>query len=160
MTELSIEYLRQILSYDSQTGAFKWNKTNRKKVGIIHRGYLRIQLNKKKYMAHRLAWAIFYGEWPVHDIDHINRITLDNRIDNLRQATKQQNNQNTKTRKDNSSGYKGVSVLSSGRRRYRADISINGKNKYIGVFFTPEEARDAYIAEAKLLHGEFFSDGK
>ena len=72
-------------------------------------GYRQGSLKGKRYKEHRLIWLYHYGEWPKECIDHINGIRDDNRIENLREATNQQNQFNRKSEKDSSSQYKGVS---------------------------------------------------
>lgn len=85
-------------------------------------------------------------------IDHINRNPLDNRRDNLRICTKQQNYCNRKSPKDNSTGYRGISKKGN---KYQAMITYKCKKIYIGLFDTAEEAHIAYLNKAKELHGEY-----
>lgn len=100
------EYLKERLTYNPQTGVFIWNSSNIKghvKKGKIagskdSRGYIKIQIDRKDYTAHRLAWLYEYGEWPKYTIDHINRIKYDNSINNLRDVTQAENNKNQKRR--------------------------------------------------------------
>lgn len=88
------------------------------------------------------------------DTDHINGNTLDNRRKNLRICTRAQNNTNTRVRKDNTSGFRGV-TWHTYTRKWEAQININGKHTHLGLFKTPEEAALAYDQEAKKHHGEF-----
>jgi len=93
-------------------------------------------------------------------VDHINGIRDDNRIENLRWVTRSQNQYNTKVRKHNRVGLKGVSVDQDKKsNKYQARIIIEGKQKNIGWFSTPEEAHEAYVAKARELHGEYFNEG-
>lgn len=85
--------------------------------------------------------------------DHKNHNTLDNREENLRVCTRNENMRNRSKHKNNTSGYKGVSVSSGGR--WRADIRINGKSHFISTHATPEDAARAYDDGAKKFHGEF-----
>jgi hypothetical protein len=87
-------------------------------------------------------------------IDHINGNTLDNRKCNLRICTHQQNMKNQKRRKNNTSGYKGVS-FDKRDKVYRAHISLNMKRIYLGSFKSPEDAYAAYCEASKKYHGEF-----
>ena len=88
--------------------------------------------------------------------DHINGDGLDNRKLNLRIATHSQNHMNERRRKDNKTGYKGVSLLTSySRPMWQANICINQKQIYLGSFSTPELAYEAYCAAAKHYFGEF-----
>lgn len=85
-------------------------------------------------------------------VDHINRDKLDNRKSNLRSATYQQNAWNSCKCSNNSTGYKGVSPCDG---RFRAGIKIDGKERFIGLFDTPEKAAMAYNEIAQKIHGEF-----
>lgn len=90
-------------------------------------------------------------------VDHINGDTLDNKRSNLRIANKHQNAQNSKLRKDSTSGYKGVSLRTDPRRikRWRAYITHDGKHITVGTYHTAEEAAEAYNDQAKILFREF-----
>lgn len=120
--------------------------------GTIHpNGCRYIMINGKLYGAHRLIWFMVHGKFPVNMLYHINRNKLDNRISNLRETTRQEHMQNqTKARSDNKSGFRGVHLHKQGR--FRADINLNGKLKYLGLFDTPEEAHEAYLAAKRELH--------
>lgn len=90
-------------------------------------------------------------------LDHANGIRTDNRRCNLRFATIAQNNANSKVQRTSILGIKGVNKVISrkGRVRYRAQITVNDKNRHIGLFETPEEAHAAYCAAATAAWGEF-----
>lgn len=90
-------------------------------------------------------------------VDHIDGNTLDNRKSNLRICTDCQNKCNRPEQKNNASGYKGVSKMRNAR--WRAEISYQGKCRYLGVFMSPEEAHAAYAAAAREIHGEFANIG-
>ncbi len=91
---LTQERLKDVLAYFPEAGVFVWKQrvADRIKVGDTagsrhnKTGYLRIRLDGKEYLSHRLAWFYSTGVWPV-EIDHINRNQLDNRIDNLRDVS-------------------------------------------------------------------------
>lgn len=87
-------------------------------------------------------------------VDHANRDTLDCRRSNLRQATYAQNSANSKLRKHNTSGYKGVS-FNKRRQKFEANINFEGTRYPLGFFDVAEEAAKAYDKVAKRLHGEF-----
>jgi hypothetical protein len=89
-------------------------------------------------------------------IDHINGDGLDNRQSNLRCATNQQNQFNSRKRRDNTSGFRGV-CWREDKKRWRARIRVGGKQQHLGLFKTAEEAARAYDEAAKRLHGEFAS---
>lgn len=94
---------------------------------------------------------------PEHlQVDHINRNPLDNRKHNLRLANHQQNSQNIAKRKTSANKYKGIYKRNDGRRKcWVAQIKYNGKNIYIGSFFTQEDAAKAYDVYAFKLFKEF-----
>jgi hypothetical protein len=102
-------------------------------------GYLHGRISKVPYKAHRVLWALYYGDWPKNEIDHINRIRTDNRIVNLRDVTSSQNNQNRKIGLNNKTGVIGVcwDVL---RGKWKATIRLNHKQTNIGRFDCFEEA--------------------
>ena len=150
--------LKELLVYDPETGIFTWKvKRQRASIGDVAtgpdgQGYLRVTLGNERHRAHRLAWLYMHGRWPVDCIDHINLNGLDNRITNLREATKSQNGINRNVRRDNKTGLKGVIFA---RNRYVARIRVNGKTRHIGAYKNPTHAAFAYrIAEA-LVYGEF-----
>jgi hypothetical protein len=91
--------------------------------------------------------------WPQHDVDHIDPDKANNRLPNLRHATRLQNIANTGVRKDNALGVKGVARLSSGK--YAARITKNDKRVHLGTRATIEEAAALYLAAARELHGTF-----
>lgn len=161
---ISAERLRELIDYDQQTGAFKWkpreghHAANRCKPanlpGNINKqtGYLTIRADKKLYQAHRLAWLHAYGEWPVHDLDHINGDKLDNRLANLRDVGNKINRQNMRrARVDSASGLLGAH-FDKRRGRYFSTIKTNGMVKYLGAHLTADAAHAAYVAAKRRLH--------
>lgn len=106
--------LRALLTYDKDTGVFRRNTSSGgQEIGSIagtisKYGYIRIRIKNKAYFAHRLAWLYEYGVWPENEIDHINGEKSDNRLINLREASRSGNNHN-KNIKNSASGVKGVS---------------------------------------------------
>lgn len=154
--------LKALFSYDKETGFFT------RKIGVRGEsigevagtlggdGYWQISIGprgaRKIYKAHRLAWLYVYSEWPEKQIDHINGNRSDNRWVNLREATQSQNNANAARRSDNTSGFKGVM---RGRKKWRAQITVRGKNLEIGTFESPEAAHAAYVDKARSVFGEF-----
>lgn len=154
--------LHNVLEYDKETGIFKWKKNvSRWKAGmeagsINVYGRLTITINRQCFQSHRLAWIYCYGEIPIgYEIDHINNIPTDNRISNLRLATREGNTRNRGKQKNNKSGYKGVSYRKD-IKKYTAQINANGKRKRIGNFDCPIKAYEAYTKVAKEIHGEFY----
>jgi hypothetical protein len=117
-------------------------------------GYRCSYLFGRTMRAHRVIWAIVYGDWPKDQVDHINGVRSDNRICNLRAATHSQNAHNARHSSLNTSGFRGVHRV-YGRDRWQARITFNGKRISLGVYQTPEEAHDAYRRASKQYHGEF-----
>jgi hypothetical protein len=157
MSNLDFTEVSKILEYCRETGMFKWKVRVNSKVpsGATagtpqNNGYILITINSKKYLAHRLAWFMEHGEFPNGQIDHINGNRIDNRIANLRVVTTSENQHNQRSPRGNNP-YLGVSVV-KGTRYWQAHIAANGKQKNLGRFKTPEEARDAYIEAKKIWH--------
>lgn len=92
------------------------------------------------------------GEWPADMIDHKNRDRTDNRWENLREATRSQNNANR--RASSTHGFKGA-TFNRRQGRWMAQTKVNGKRVYLGYYDTPEEAHAAYVAAAERYFGEF-----
>jgi hypothetical protein len=159
MNNFDSTYLREVLEYNPETGIFTWKNPTATcvKVGDIagwidFHGYHSIRLNKKIYRSHRLAWLYVYGKFPEKSIDHINGIRTDNRIKNLREATVSENAQNQrKSMSNNKTGYLGVSKITN-KNKWCAFIKVNGKNKNLGTFETPELAAIAYLDAKRNLH--------
>jgi hypothetical protein len=161
INDLSTGYVRSILSYEPLSGELTWLKTlsNRavagSKAGASRKdGRKIIAIDGRDYVAARLIWLIVTGEWPPADVDHRDLDKGNDRWDNLRLATRSQNFFNKLARRDNASGFKGVSY-DSARDKYAADIQANGKRVRLGRFDTAEEASRAYRAAAIREHGEF-----
>lgn len=152
------ERLREFLSYDPEAGVFLWKAvpSQRVKVGSVAgsrngNGYWKIGLDGRKHYAHRLAWLFVHGEWPADEIDHVNGIRDDNRLTNLRQATHAENCQNLSMNGKNRSGHPGVSWCARDRK-WRADIKIHGRTRYIGYYDSIEDAIAARKAAKAEVH--------
>ena len=149
--------LLEVINYDPVTGVMTWKKPTARRckvgdvVGTISRGYRRVVIDGAGYQAHRLAWFYFYGTWP-NEIDHKNLNRQDNRIANLREATRRQNQANKPSPSTNTSGFKGVYLK---RRKWAAQIKSHGEVYYLGTFQTPQEAHAAYSLAAQQFFGEF-----
>jgi len=112
--------------------------------------YIKIWTSGRLYFAHQLVFLLHHGYIP-KTIDHIDGDSLNNRIENLRAVTTSQNLQNTKKRKTNKSGYKGVS-WSKQRKSWIAQITVNRKCKNLGCYKTKEEAYEVYQKAAFTYH--------
>lgn len=155
-TEITREQVLEMLEYIPETGVLL-QKKKRPKVavgmvagGVTPKGYRYIQLFGRKYAAHRLVWLIEHGKFPEMFIDHIDRNKLNNCIENLREVTEKQNNENKRHQKNSSTGIRGVSFVPK-LRKYKAQIQHNGINHYLGVFDSPLDAAEAYKKAAKQL---------
>ncbi len=159
--EIDCEILRQLVFYDTETGALIWKHGAKKRVRGDKAGSTsgkdgrtRVCFSGRKYQVHRLVWLYVNGEWPSKFIDHIDGDPSNNRIENLREATQSQNCANSRKSSRNTSGYKGVCW--SGRiGRWRSYVTVRGKTHWLGYFNTKEEAFAARVSAADRLHGEF-----
>ena len=124
----------------------KWKCCNDIKA---NKGYIRIGINKKMYLLHRVIYKYFNDEWDLTDsssknqIDHIDINPLDNRIENLRRVNNSQNQRNKNKKKNCSSQYKGV-YWHKQNNKWLAYIRIDGKIKHLGSFTNEEEAAEVY----------------
>ena len=157
--DLTADRVRELLDYNPETGKFRWRVARRStaRVGSVAgtqtpRGYTRITINRTPYFAHRLAWLWVHGEWPPNDVDHADRDPRNGHFNNLRSATRRQNQANRGIDKDSSLQIKGVY---RGPCKYIAQIRINGKITYLGGYNSPFEAWLAYAAAVKQYNGEY-----
>jgi hypothetical protein len=174
--DITPELLRQLLSYEPRTGKMFWlpriksclitQKTasafNTRCAGneaFVHycAGYAYSSiLNIPSWRRSRVAWAIHYGEWPVGQIDHINGVRDDDRICNLRDVSHKQNGYNQGLKKNNRSGVTGVRAKYG---KWRAEIMVDGKSKYLGSFKEIEGAIEAR-KNAEIKYGFHPNHGK
>jgi hypothetical protein len=117
-------------------------------------GYRNGRIHDRKYFAHRVIWALVNGCWPQGEIDHIDGDRSNNRINNLREATRSENERNKGRSSANTTGYKGV-CRDRASGRWEAYIKLHGKRTFLGRHSTPEKAHAAYVSASKRLHGEF-----
>ena len=149
-----------------KNGELHWAKGGRgRRVGVPagckdSTGYRVVSIKGNSILEHRLIWFMFNGSISEGlEIDHINGVRDDNRIENLRLATKQQNQCNMKRNSNNKTGYKGVCINHGRGKKYRVRIR-DGKNKLsLGCFDNLEEAKAVYDKKARELHGEFYNYG-
>lgn len=156
--------LIELLSYDPETGIFRWIVSRSSRAlaedvagSLSKEGYIRITIDSHRFMAHSLAWLYMTGEYIARGIDHQDTIRSNNKWDNLRKATRSQNNMNSNVRSDNITGIKGCRFKASraSPKKYYATITLEGKQKYLGYFLTAQEAADAYRDAAIKHFGEF-----
>ena len=171
------KYLLECFKYNPDTGIIKWKSRplnhfntvigwrsfNSQCPGkVLNRadrdGYLSVNMQvdgrRESYLLHRLAWAMHHGSMPVdRQIDHINWIESDNRIENLRLATPAENTKNTRARSGTSSK-KGV-YFDKSKSKWKAQYQLNGKRKHIGYFKREQDAVEAFNYIAVPAYGEF-----
>lgn len=152
--------LRELLSYDPETGIFTWRVSRGKAIaggaaGVLDtNGYIRITVDGVLHSAHRLAWLHVTGNWPDTQIDHRNLDRSDNRIDNLRHAQPSQNCHNQGIRITNRSSVKGV-YFHRASGKWEARCAVRGRNHYLGRY-TDIELAEFIVQEFRLTHyGEF-----
>ena len=144
-SSLTQERLKALFGYNPTTGQFT------RKVKIKHqpagtlvgtsgtRGYLQCSVDGEVHKVHRLVWLYVHGVWPIGQIDHINHITSDNRIDNLRDVSCAQNHQNRARKTKSASGYLGV-TWHKRDQRWQAYIELEGKSTHLGLFQNLDDA--------------------
>ncbi|MET4187584.1 hypothetical protein ABIB86_000467 [Bradyrhizobium sp. JR1.7] len=158
---LTLERLKTVLSYDAETGEWRWiflrgRVVDRAAGGPDSDGYLRVKIAGIHYRLNRLAVFYMTGEWPDGEVDHRDLDRTNNKWVNLRAATKTQNEGNKKARIDSLTGVKGVRRSNKSLSRpFEARIRTDGKRKSLGHFETIEGASAAYQAAAKEAFGEF-----
>ena len=156
--DLAAAEVASVLRYDPDTGEFRWigRRSLRVRDGdragsLSSRGYWCIRIGGVNYQAHRLAWLLVHGAWPNGEIDHVNGIKTDNRLENLREASRELNTRNLRTAKrTNRVGLLGVSRDGS---KWRASIRLGGRNVYLGRFSDPGSAHRAHVEAKRSMHG-------
>lgn len=155
------EKLKCSYSYDPIIGKLFWINRfgGREAFGSKRKdGYLHGQAGGKVLLAHRVAWLLYYGQWPEDQIDHINGVRDDNRIVNLRVVSSAENGCNKKRRVDNASGVTGVHWHKR-NQKFQAYIKVGGKMKHLGYFDTLDEAV-VIRQEAESEHGYHPNHGR
>jgi hypothetical protein len=159
VADIDIERLHQCLSYDAESGVLRWKvRVGNVAAGSVagcldHRGYRLVRLVGRLLLAHRIAWALHYGAWPDRDLDHRNMDKTDNRIANLRLASRPHNNANTPSR--NGRGLPKGCYQLKGRDRWYSQIRVDGQLKRLGTFASLDEAAAAFQREHQAAHGDF-----
>lgn len=154
-SSLSQTRLKEVLSYDAETGEFRWlvgNYTNCVAGNVDKQtGYLRIRIDYVLYQAHRLAWLYVHGTWPTQTIDHRDKNKLNNRFKNLRDVGMDVQLYNQPLRADSTSGVKGV-TFDKFTQRWKAHITIGKKTITLGRFDSFEAAVTArQLAEKRYV---------
>ena len=174
--ELTQEYLSECFCYHHDTGDLVWKMrprehfntdsgqriANNLHAGVIagvsnSRGYISIKVNGKLYRAHRLIWLLIHGAWPRDEIDHIDGNPSNNKLENLREATRLENTRNKRKLRSTACRYKGVTRTKSGK--FYAQIGVDYKSIYSELFHTEEEAHAAYVEMADKYFGAFANYG-
>ena len=148
---LTQELLKEEISYNAETGVFKWNKTGHGRRLDLTAGYITISCGKKyliicmkynNYFAHRLAWLYVYGIFTKYEIDHIDGNGLNNKLSNLRDVKRHENKKNVRLQSNNKSGCSGVHYLKE-FDKWVSYIKTNNKRAHLGYF---KNKNDAIIA--------------
>src|SRR4051794_16317587 len=161
---MTSEVIHELFTYDSSTGALLWKRRpharSPQRPGYVagcvkSRGYCQIHIQGKSYQRSHLVWLYVTGQLPVDEIDHINHNPTDDRIENLRPASRSQQLANRRQMGHNTSGYRGV-YFDPRKQRWAARISIFGKRKRLGTFETPEEASAVVDQAGREAYGEYW----
>lgn len=153
-----LEPLKLHEHFEYRDGRLYWRASYRDRFkgwecgSIDTKGRRRVSFGGRTYGAHAIVFAMHHGRWANGQIDHINRDKLDNRIENLREATNAENSRNRVNTRLPKSGARGVSYH---KGRYIARITINGKSINLGSFDDCSTAAAAYAAATRIHHGEF-----
>ncbi len=171
---LSADDLRQLLIYDPATGKLVWRartlanyshlapdrqalclarfirKQEGQEAGSMDNGYRRLYVGGKSVYSHRVIWCMVYGEWPQHEIDHINGDRTDNRLANIRDVPAVVNARNQGLRRDNTSGCGGV-IWHAQSRKWRAVVQGRFGRHDMGLFPDKDDAERAVLAKRAEL---------
>lgn len=159
--KLTLQRALEVLSYDPLSGELRWRfdkspvKAGDLAGSIYSNGYRVITIDLERFRSGRLCWFMYYGRWPVGQVDLRNRVRTDDRIENLREATPKQNSVNVKQNARNTSGYRGVSSTRNGK--WAAFIYVDGKNVNLGTHATALAAHEAWKSAATETRGDFFA---
>lgn len=157
------EDLKELLNYNEETGLFTWIKDIGYKIkagsvaGSKYSGYVHIKIAGRNFRAHRLVWLYTYGVWPENLLDHIDGNGFNNRLDNLRQATRTENNRNKSMYSNNKSGVKGVFWCNT-RNAWRVRLRLDGTQVHLGFFDDIDEAKIVADRFREDNHKEFYRE--
>lgn len=151
-TDAAAAHIQKVLRYCPTTGLLFWKaaagraKADAEAGNLTHHGYRRVGVLGRYFLAHRIAWLLCTGRWPVGLLDHRDQDKLNNRFENLREGDKSLNALNVSApRADTCTGLPGVGWVKA-RRAYRARLCVNGERKTLGYWPTAQEAHEAYAA--------------
>lgn len=165
MSQQNLTQAQVLEMFSYADGKLYWRKkTSRKTVvgneaGTARKtdGYRQVMIGYRTYRSHRLIYLYHHG-WMPEIIDHINQNPTDNRIENLRSATRAENAYNCKLRPDNTSGVKGVTWCKN-KRKWVARLYANKQCVNLGRFTDMQDAIAAVVAARTQYHGAFASEG-
>ena len=155
-----VDNIEDHVGYDPEAGSFFWKirKSGRRLNGragyVGAQGYYHVEVNGQDFFGQKLAWYLHHGEWPPHEVDHIDGNPSNNRLVNLRLATHQQNCSNRRIPITNTSGIKGVHWHKAAGK-WAAVIKVNQRGIHLGTFENKEDAAKAYWEAAQKYHGKF-----
>jgi hypothetical protein len=161
-SDISVDTIQNLFGYDPDTGALYWKvaRSNVVKIGVpVTRvspstGYIRVSVNKKQLVAHRVAWVLSTGAWPTGVIDHINGIKTDNRLINLRDVPRADNCLNrVGVQKNKKLGDLGV-FFDKRSGSWYAQLCYRGKVLCLGTFLSSSEASTAVAVARKKILGQ------
>lgn len=162
----NLTLLREYYEYSPVTGLFIHKRSTAR--GIYNQvagtkrpdGYIGIAINGQRWLAHHIAWYYIHNEW-LDEIDHKDGNRSNNRLNNLRPATRTQNNGNSNGwgKRKKSGLPRGVYYHPGDKTRFRSQIYVNYKAVHLGCFDTINEAEKAYIEAARIHFGEFAKGG-
>lgn len=161
--QIPVDRLREAFSYDPETGAITLRadrsgsprSAGETALSAHGDGYSLVYVGGRSFYAHRIAWALGHGAWPVGYIDHVNGDRADNRLANLRETTKRGNAENMRhAYKNNRTGMLGVNHRPDykGLKKYRARIRVDGRLIHLGDYYTAEDAHGAYLEAKRRMH--------
>lgn len=157
------KFISDHLVYDAKLGEAVWKRIPfraRCKIGAVAGtcagGYRVLHIQGATLYAHQVVWFLVTGSWPKEEIDHINLNGRDNRIENLREATRAQNARNVVSHKKTADGrLKGAFRHENFGDRWHSQIVVDRKQIYLGSFKSEKEAHAVYCKAARKHHGEF-----